>query len=140
MMTHYQVLKVSQDAPSEVINAAWKALQKLYHPDSGLKPSSRRSAEINAAHDILSDPAKRTAYDQALEAQRAAQRVARRLSSRTAHSARNSHKGHARSDSRPPVVDLTEVAVQAGAAIVDQLIGANPVASNLFDELVRRHR
>ncbi|QYD24734.1 J domain-containing protein (plasmid) [Klebsiella quasipneumoniae] len=35
MRTHYDNLKVSQDAPVEVIQAAYRTLAKKYHPDLG---------------------------------------------------------------------------------------------------------
>lgn len=69
-MTHYDTLQVSPHASQEVIEASWKALMKLYHPDAPSKLSPRAKEEksklINEAHEVLSDPVKRKAYDQSL--------------------------------------------------------------------------
>lgn len=52
----YAVLYVSHHAPPEVIDAAYRSLAKLYHPDSGIYP--REEAEmkmkaLNAAYAVL---------------------------------------------------------------------------------------
>lgn len=64
MRDPYAVLGVSRDAEMVVIEAAYRALMKKYHPDrtSG-QEAERRSREINAAYDILKDPTLRAAYD-----------------------------------------------------------------------------
>jgi len=64
---HYATLGVAPDAPPEVIRAAYRALAQKYHPDRATDPRSAREtmARLNAAHDVLSDPAKRRAYDRA---------------------------------------------------------------------------
>ncbi len=67
--THYCVLQVAENASIEVIHAAWKALQRRYHPD-GATGDADMSKRINHAHDVLSDPKQRTAYDQEIAAQR----------------------------------------------------------------------
>lgn len=63
--THYDNLKVTRDAPPEVIRAAYQALAKKYHPDrnQGDIASQRVMQLINAAHEALSDPVKRDAHD-----------------------------------------------------------------------------
>lgn len=62
--TLYQVLGVDAKAEPEVIEAAWKAGMRKYHPDTNrTKSAEARSKAINAAHDILRDPEKRKAYD-----------------------------------------------------------------------------
>jgi curved DNA-binding protein CbpA len=67
--SHYENLKVSRDAPPEVIRAAYKALSMLWHPD---RSSDARAPDImrtiNIAYDTLSDPIKRHAHDQWIEA------------------------------------------------------------------------
>jgi curved DNA-binding protein CbpA len=68
-MTYYDILEVTPTASREVIEASWKALQRRVHPD-GAQPNVERSKLINAAHDVLSDPAKRKQYDLWLKAQR----------------------------------------------------------------------
>lgn len=68
-ITHYAVLQVSENASVEVINAAWKALQRKFHPDSGAGDADM-SKLVNHAHDVLTDPKQRAAYDQEIAAQR----------------------------------------------------------------------
>lgn len=63
-MTHYDTLKVTQDAPVEVIGAAYKALARLYHPDKNTTTEAVLIMQnINAAYKILSDPLKRAEHD-----------------------------------------------------------------------------
>jgi curved DNA-binding protein CbpA len=62
----YAILNVAPDADPAVIEAAYKALMKKYHPDVHAdEPESarRRAAEINEAFHILKDPARRVQYD-----------------------------------------------------------------------------
>ena len=70
MNNHYQTLKVSRDAPLEVIRMAYKVLCQKYHPDK--YPDNRAAAvqvmkALNAAYAVLSDPAKRKDYDEFLD-------------------------------------------------------------------------
>lgn len=63
--THYDNLKVSRDAPMEVIQAAYRSLARKYHPDrAGSTPESEAiMKKINASYEVLSDPAKRAKHD-----------------------------------------------------------------------------
>lgn len=65
MRTHYDTLKVSRDAPIEVIQAAYRSLARKYHPDrNGHSPDGEAMMKsINAAYEILSDPQKRAEHD-----------------------------------------------------------------------------
>lgn len=65
MRTHYDNLKVSMDAPIEVIQAAYRTLAKKYHPDINKdNPEAARIMQIiNAAYEVLSDPMKRAEHD-----------------------------------------------------------------------------
>jgi curved DNA-binding protein CbpA len=66
--THYDTLKVSRDAPIEVIQAAYRSLARKYHPDkTGGTPEAMKS--INAAYEVLSDPAQRAQHDRWIAAQ-----------------------------------------------------------------------
>ncbi len=62
-MTLYELFGVPEDAGEEELDAAWKRLMKLYHPDLNPIADQRVAQEINAAHDFLKDPQKRAAYD-----------------------------------------------------------------------------
>lgn len=69
--THYDNLKVSRDAPIEVIQAAYRSLARKYHPDrNGSTPEGEAIMKtINASYEVLSDPDKRAQHDQWIAAQ-----------------------------------------------------------------------
>ncbi|MCX7206759.1 MAG: J domain-containing protein [Proteobacteria bacterium] len=64
--THYENLKVTRNAPPEVIRAAYKTLSQKYHPDknSNNADAARIMSIINVSYEILSDPHKRQEHDQ----------------------------------------------------------------------------
>lgn len=60
----YTLLQVLPTADPAVIEAAYKALMKKYHPDLHAgDDAERRAAEINRAFTVLRDPERRAAYD-----------------------------------------------------------------------------
>ena len=64
---HYQTLGLARHAEPAVVKAAYRALASLYHPDRNPAPDAiERIQRINAAHDVLSDPVRRRAYDASL--------------------------------------------------------------------------
>ena len=68
MKDYYKILQVSPDAAPEVIQMAYKALAKKYHPDlnpDNAEQAQERMKELNEAFEILSDPEKRARYDAA---------------------------------------------------------------------------
>lgn len=61
---YYRVLQVDPSAEPEVIEAAYKALVKKYHPDRNRAPEAEhRMAQINMAYDVLGDADKRRDYN-----------------------------------------------------------------------------
>lgn len=67
---HYAALGLDRRCTPAQIRAAYRALARQHHPD--LNPHSpaagARTQELNAAHEILSDPEHRAAYDRELDA------------------------------------------------------------------------
>jgi curved DNA-binding protein len=61
----YAVLGVDRKATEKEIRSAYRRLARKHHPDvnPGDKASETVFKEINAAHDVLSDPEKRRKYD-----------------------------------------------------------------------------
>lgn len=61
---YYVILQVDPRADPEVIEAAYRRLALKHHPDvSGESDAGRRMRELNEAFEVLSDPARRRAYD-----------------------------------------------------------------------------
>jgi len=63
---YYQILGVGRDADEKEIKRAFRRLARRYHPDvnPGDEAAEERFKEINEAYEVLSDPEKRSKYDQ----------------------------------------------------------------------------
>ncbi|HVG20593.1 MAG TPA: DnaJ domain-containing protein, partial [Blastocatellia bacterium] len=59
---YYSVLGVGEGASKEDVDRAYRAEARKRHPDGGGSEEDMKS--LNEAHDILSDPATRKAYDE----------------------------------------------------------------------------
>jgi hypothetical protein len=65
-MNYYETLGVSRNSEPEVIEAAYRALMKKYHPDlwrGEAEAAESRAKLLNEAFATLRDPARRRAYD-----------------------------------------------------------------------------
>ena len=76
MKDYYQILGVSQQAHEEEIKRAFRKLVIAYHPDKNPSPEAEIIIlEINEAYEVLSDPEKRTHYDNLLSGRITVERV-----------------------------------------------------------------
>ncbi len=61
---YYTILQLNPSAEAELVEAAYRCLARKYHPDRNADPQAgQRMRELNRAYAVLSDPAKRAAYD-----------------------------------------------------------------------------
>jgi curved DNA-binding protein CbpA len=63
---YYRILQVQPDAPLEIIHSSYRTIMKELkrHPDLG--GSTSDASILNEAYETLSDPSRRTAYDEKL--------------------------------------------------------------------------
>lgn len=62
---YYEVLGVTKDADAEQIKKAYRQLAKKYHPDINKEADAEEKfKEVNEAYEVLSDPEKKSRYDQ----------------------------------------------------------------------------
>ena len=60
----YEILQVHHAAEPEVIEAAYRRLLRMYHPDVNKTAQAHDiTVRLNAAYEVLRDPAKRAEYD-----------------------------------------------------------------------------
>ena len=75
---YYDILGVSVKASAEDITSAKNELAKRYHPDANMKngvDTTSQMQEILEAYKVLSDPARRKAYDRSLTGRKAVMRT-----------------------------------------------------------------
>jgi curved DNA-binding protein CbpA len=143
--SYYRILQVDPSADPEVIAAAYRRLAMKYHPDTtGSGPGSQaRMQELNEAYAVLSDPARRSAYDRMLDAERRAGRRAERRAERRAGrrvgragqaagaAPRPSAPSPAASQERTTRFELRSLGIWIGIAIVLvilTLVGFGPIS------------
>ena len=62
---YYDIRGVGKTASPDEIKSAYRKLAKQYHPDINKDPgASEKFKEINEAYECLSDPQKKSNYDQ----------------------------------------------------------------------------
>jgi curved DNA-binding protein CbpA len=59
----YKILQVDPEAEDEVIQAAYRRLAQKYHPDRAADGAVDRMVALNAAWELIGEPASRAAYD-----------------------------------------------------------------------------
>ena len=70
-MNYYVVLGIAEDADSDAIRSAFRALARRYHPDAGAGSSTDEFRRALEAYETLSDPDRRRLYDRHLRGSRA---------------------------------------------------------------------
>ncbi len=91
MVNYYEILEVSEKASKEVIEKAYKALAKKYHPDlnqDNKKEAEQKMKQLNEAYEVLISDEKRANYDSILEKKR---ELERRKASRQSSSQSNTN-------------------------------------------------
>ena len=69
MSDYYELLQIPRNADEDAIKKAYRRLARQFHPDSNKAHiASEHMKLLNAAYDVLSDPAKRHEYDDRLAA------------------------------------------------------------------------
>ena len=76
---YYATLGLDHHCTTEQVRAAYRLLAKRHHPDlhDGCAEATAHTRALNAAHEILSDPERRLAYDEELAAAQKSARPAR---------------------------------------------------------------
>ncbi len=64
--SHYELLGVAPHASHDEIRRAYRALAQVHHPDTNPDAAAASMVEINAAWEVLGDPARRREYDWAI--------------------------------------------------------------------------
>lgn len=137
--THYQVLQISSAASPEVVDAAWKALIRIYHPD-GQSPDHQKAVLINQAHDILMDTEKRAAYDLQLKSERRPRPVTR-PGTNAARAYPSPYPGLEFPTIEVDIHELAQEFVEAGGqAALDYLLDANPVLKQILLRVEKKKR
>ena len=74
---YYKILGVARDASLKTIKQAYRKRALTYHPDvNKASYAEERFKEINEAHEVLSDPKRRAAYDQRVRQEEEKRRAA----------------------------------------------------------------
>lgn len=64
---YYEDLQVSPNADQETIERVYRMFAKRYHPDNGCTGCIEKFDRVTKAYQVLSEPAKRAAYDAGYE-------------------------------------------------------------------------
>jgi len=131
---HYQTLGIPTDATQQEIKQAYRQLAKQFHPDcNNDRASHEKFVSINAAYEVLSDPASSASYDRAFEDKRA-QRNAKTQTThhRQRESQRNDdHTSHWLKNVYQPVIEQVDNIINPLQDQIDHL-AADPFDDDLL--------
>lgn len=102
MSNYYDILEVSEKASKEVIEKAYKALAKKYHPDLNIdnkKEAEAKMKELNEAYEVLIDDNKRANYDNILNKKREIQRRKEEYSAKSSNNSSSPSNSSTKPDS-----------------------------------------
>jgi hypothetical protein len=60
---YYEILQISPNADTEMIERIYRLFAKRYHPDNSISGDAEKFNIVTEAYRLLSDPEKRAAYD-----------------------------------------------------------------------------
>ena len=100
-MNYYVVLGIREDADSDTIRSAFRALARRYHPDAGAESSTAAFRRALEAYETLSDPERRRLHDRDLRRSRV--RPTNRVSGRGSAASSGDRTG----DEPPPSLPST---------------------------------
>lgn len=72
IVDYYEVLQVSPKAQTETIHRVYRIMAARLHPDNAATGDAEKFMILNCAHEILSDPERRAAYDRVRQDQQSA--------------------------------------------------------------------
>lgn len=116
-MNYYEILGLSRNSEAEVIEAAYRALMKKYHPDRWSGNSSEaepRAKLINEAYATLRDSSRRLAYDKkvprstSLKAPRSKPQAAATAKTRSPRAQSRAHRNRSaerKPEAKPPYLN-----------------------------------
>jgi curved DNA-binding protein len=73
---YYTRLDIAPNATQAQVKSAYRRLVRLYHPDLNKEAQDTRIKQLNEAYAVLSNPAKRVAYDTLLRKEQQAAKIA----------------------------------------------------------------
>lgn len=118
MLNYYEILEVSEKASKEVIEKAYKALAKKYHPDLNVNnkfEAEEKMKQINEAFNVLIDDNKRANYDSILNKRREIERRKEDISKNNGYSNSSSVSNDANSfNSQNSFEDHNKIAYSSG--------------------------
>jgi len=68
LRTHYEILRIAQDAPPEIVESAFLVLTQKYlkGDNSGAANRAEAMAQLSESYKVLSDPIARKKYDESI--------------------------------------------------------------------------